>query len=174
MLDLVESALLFASEAHKNQKMFEPDIPYISHSMAVALDVLSAYKEGEEQFDLNFAIVVALLHDTIEDTNVTYQDIESTFGKKIADGVLALTKNKELPYYEQMEDCIKRIQKCDKEIAIVKLADRVFNLRKKPFVWNDEKAQSYALEAEYILKELGYASKYLRHKLKKRINEYLQ
>ena len=47
-----------------------------------------------EEFDLDFAVQVALLHDIIEDTATTYDELAEHFGSKVADGVLALTKNK--------------------------------------------------------------------------------
>jgi GTP diphosphokinase / guanosine-3',5'-bis(diphosphate) 3'-diphosphatase len=54
----------------------------------------------------------ALFHDSIEDTNTSYNDIKNDFGKEVADGVLALTKNFDLPTKsEQMKDSLQRIKK---------------------------------------------------------------
>lgn len=173
MIDSLESTLLFASIAHKDQHMFSPDVPYISHCFAVAINVIEAYYVGKEEFDLDFALKIALLHDTIEDTSITYDELVKEYGQKIADGVIALSKNPSLPIEEQMADCIKRIQKCPKEVAIVKLADRTFNLRDRPEQWDPEKCLFYCTEGKMIMNELGYASKYLRHKLKQRVKNYL-
>ncbi len=173
-MDSSEKVLLYASLAHKNQKMIDPDVPYISHTFGVVLNIFEASYIGKEEFDIDFAIKVALLHDTIEDTDTTYEDLKKEFGTRIADGVLALSKNRSLPEDDQMEDCIKRIQKCEKEIAIVKLADRTFNVRDKPLTWSQERIKLYADESIMILNELGYASKYLRHNLRLRIKKYNQ
>ena len=113
-----------------------------------------------------------MLHDTIEDTNVTYEMIENKFGKSIADGVSALTKNDSLDKSIKMMDSIERIKTNRKEVAIVKLADRVYNLRCAPKGWSKEKQIAYVEEGKVIYDELGFANKYLSNKLLERINNY--
>ncbi len=170
MLENLEDIILFASVAHKNQMMMDPEVPYLTHLISVASNVLEAYHNGEEKFNLDYALKLAILHDTIEDTEVTYDMLEQRYGKDIAMGVLALSKNDSLPYNMQLEDSIERIKKAPREVAIVKLADRTYNLMIKPEKWSKEKWDNYLKESEYMLNEIGIANKYLEDKLQERIS----
>lgn len=172
MIENLEDVILFAANAHKEQKMFEPDVPYITHVFGVASNVLEAYYNGEEKFDLDYALKVAILHDTIEDTDVCYGMIAEKYGEEIATGVQALSKNPLVEKSDRMKDCMIRIKECKKEVAIVKLADRVFNMRCAPTSWNDEKLQKYLDEAQMICNDLGDVNKYLKEKLESRMNNY--
>ncbi len=112
------------------------------------------------------------LHDTIEDTNITYQELENNFGKNVADGVLALTKNEIIEKEHQMGDSLNRILKLNKkEIAIVKLADRCFNTRCKVESWSNEKQKAYILEAEQICKKIGFYCEPLKNKILENISK---
>ena len=172
MLNNLEDVIMFASLYHEGQKMFEPEVSYLTHVMGVASNVLEAYHNGEEKFDLDYALKVAILHDTLEDTKATYDDIASKFGEEVARGVKALTKNENIEKVDRMKDSIERIKECPKEVAIVKLADRVYNLRCVPKSWSNEKVESYKQEGKVIYEELHLANKYLAEKLNYRINKY--
>lgn len=172
MLEDLEDVILFAAQAHKNQKMIEPEVTYLAHLIGVASNVLEAYHNGEEKFDLNYALKVAILHDVIEDTNVCYENIEKRYGKRIADGVLALTKNEEISKEKRIQEALTRIKKCEKEVAIVKLADRTFNMRTTPLIWDNNQCQMYANDAQKIIDELGSCNAYLKNKLEERIKRY--
>ena len=172
MLNNLEDVIMFASLHHEGQKMFEPDVSYLTHVMGVASNVLEAYYNGEEKFNLDYALKVAVLHDTLEDTNATYEEIADKFGEDVATGVKALTKNEEVEKADRMMDSIKRIKECPKEVAIVKLADRVYNLRCVPKSWSSEKVEGYKQEGKVIYEELHLANKYLAEKLNYRINNY--
>ncbi|MCJ8271434.1 MAG: hypothetical protein MJK04_18805, partial [Psychrosphaera sp.] len=86
----------FASVAHNQQLVPGTDNPYINHIGLVAMEVMSAcsrqtiVRSTSEQATL--AVLCALLHDTIEDTTTTYDDLVEQFGLEVAKGVLALTK----------------------------------------------------------------------------------
>jgi (p)ppGpp synthase/HD superfamily hydrolase len=172
MLENLEDVILFASLAHKDQLMMDPEVPYLTHLISVAGNVLEAYHNGEEKFDLDVALKLAILHDTIEDTNVTYDDIKEKFGEKIADGVLALSKNESLPYGDRLEDSIARIKGSYKEVAIVKLADRLNNLMIRPKNWNDDKWNNYLMLSKYLVNNLASSNKYLAFKLDEKILNY--
>lgn len=174
MIENLEDVILFASLAHRNQKMTDPDVPYLTHVIAVASNVLEAYYNGEEKFDLDYALKVAVLHDTIEDTIVSYDDIKKRYGEEIAEGVLALSKNEKIEKAYRMDDCISRIKQCRREVAIVKLADRTFNMRCKPANWDEGHCERYLEEAKKIYSELQDANEYLARKLSERISRYLE
>ena len=88
----------------------------------------------------DLAISCALLHDVIEDANITYDELYTKFGEKIANGVEALTKDKTLASkQEQMKDSIERLLAQPYEVQMVKLADRITNLGIPPKHWDNEK-----------------------------------
>ena len=173
----------FASKAHSKQSMPGSDIPYINHIGLVTMEVISALAQPKTErmqhyqpikFQ-NLAVVCALLHDTIEDTTVTFEEIETTFNKYFAQGVLALTKNTNLPTKrEQMLDSLARIKAQPLEISMVKMADRITNLQPPPHYWTKEKINNYREEAQLILDELGKANEYLAKRLADKIQNYQQ
>jgi len=95
------------------------------------MEVLMA-NANTEDFNVALAIQAALLHDTIEDTDTTFSEVEENFGTAVANAVLALTKNESLPKEEQMMDSLKRIKKLPYDVWAVKMADRITNLQKPP------------------------------------------
>lgn len=171
-IDKYNKALFFAQKAHQNQKMKYPsDAPYILHCVGVASTALVASEnDSTHNLDRNLIAQVALLHDTLEDTSTCFGELKKEFGDSVAKGVLALTKNENLTSYESMQDSINRIKQQPIEIAIVKLADRTFNLRCRVPSWSHEKQLSYIEEGKLILKELGYSSEFLSEKLQSNID----
>lgn len=164
-------ALFFAINAHKNQKMMYPkDMPYSAHIFGVCASAVN-YCVNEKNIDWDLLVQVALLHDCIEDTSVTYEDIKSKFGVAVADGVLALSKSKNLAK-DAIKDSVLRIKQQPREIAIVKMADRLFNIRDRVPVWNKEKQEYYLEDAKFILDNLSYASKTLSEALSLAIENY--
>ena len=170
-LEKFYDVLLFAIKAHQGQKMkFPSDVDYSAHIVGVTVTAVNFAKN--EDVDMDLLASVALLHDTIEDTNITYQDIENNFGKNVADGVLALTKNEIIEKEHQMGDSLARILKLNKkEIAIVKLADRCFNTRCKVEAWSNEKQKAYILEAEQICEKIGFYCLPLKNKILENISK---
>ena len=169
--DLYLKALRFAAIAHRDQKFLGTDLPYIIHLTSVAMEVMGVICiEDIENPDL--AVQCALLHDTLEDTEIQFNDIEKNFGKDVSQGVLALTKNGEIDKSYKMSDSIERIKLQPKEIWIVKLADRITNMESPPSHWTRDKITDYRSEADYILKNLGPASTFLEQRLKKKIENY--
>ncbi|MBC8004217.1 MAG: bifunctional (p)ppGpp synthetase/guanosine-3',5'-bis(diphosphate) 3'-pyrophosphohydrolase, partial [Verrucomicrobia bacterium] len=123
-------------------------------------------------FNLDFAVPVALLHDTIEDTATEFSEIENKFGLRVAQAVSSLTKNSELPKEEQMPDTLARIKELPSEIWAIKLADRITNLQAPPLNWNKEKKIEYHTESKTILKELREGNAFLASRLEAKIKEY--
>lgn len=173
MQTLYQKALLFAANKHTEAKQLltGTQLPYIVHLSNVAMEILVT-SQHSENFDINFAIQIALLHDTIEDTATTFNDIQTHFNKEIAEAVLALTKNEDLEKKEQMIDSLNRIKKLKKEVAAVKLADRITNLQSPPKQWNKDKIKSYHSEALLILETLSGTNKYLENRLQAKIEDY--
>ena len=170
---LYQKAIRFAAEKHleNNQKVPGTNMPYGVHLSNVAMEIMIA-SFYTDNFDLNFAVQLALLHDVLEDTSTKFEELEKVFGKEIAIGVLALTKNENLLKEEKMLDALKRIKLMSKEVWAVKLADRITNLQVPPTDWDNSKKVKYLLDAELILSELREGNEFLAVRLKNKIKEY--
>ncbi len=165
-------ALNFAARAHGEQKT-PSGLPYVTHLSAVTMEVIHACEESKMELEkADKAIVSALLHDTIEDTDITYDDIYTEFGVDVAEAVDALTKDKTLSKKAQMEDSINKLLTQPYEIQMVKLADRITNMQKPPESWDSEKIFNYHKEAKFILSCLKNSNAYLSKRLEDKINEY--
>lgn len=169
--DIYLKALGFAAQAHNGQKVPGTDLPYLMHVVSVCMEVTAVISQ-EGASDPDLAVQCALLHDTIEDTHVTASDINLIFGSEVTAGVEALTKNRELPKDERIKDSIRRILEMPREIAIVKLADRVTNLQPPPAHWDEQKIRHYRRDAERILEHLGGASRLLSERMKFKLAGY--
>ena len=167
--NLINEAWYFASKQHRGQLYPGKDkLPYLTHIGSVVIELLPALQENDIP-DATLAICCAILHDTVEDTSADETEIAIMFGKAIAAGVSSLSKNKTLHGMEATLDSLKRIQQQSREVWMVKLADRVANLRIPPSCWSTEKCHAYAEEAQAILDTLGEASTLLASTLKTRI-----
>ncbi|MFA8450250.1 MAG: HD domain-containing protein [Bacteroidales bacterium] len=162
--DEYQDAIRFAGEKHAGQSIPGSPISYMAHISNVAMEVLLSYFK-KPSFDINFATQVAILHDVLEDTQCTTQELENKFGQKITDAVQALSKDKCISSHLQIKDSIHRIKKMPKEVGLVKLADRITNLQPPPTTWTKDKIQTYKEESLYILKELGNCNDYLKGRL---------
>jgi (p)ppGpp synthase/HD superfamily hydrolase len=170
--DRYVDALRFAAAAHAGQTEQGSELPYLVHVVSVAAEVIAALPTMPE-LDADLAIACALLHDTVEDTQVTLDDIRARFGDSVAAGVAALTKDTLLSDKSYaMADSLRRIKEQPREIAIVKLADRITNLSEPPAQWSKAKRVAYRAEAGVIADTLGYASAALEARLRSRIERY--
>ena len=136
-------AALFAAEKHKNQRRKDADAsPYINHPLALA-SVLAV----EGCIEDSDVICAALLHDTIEDTNTTAEDLVETFGAKVAAIVLEVTDDKSLDKAVRKEEQVKHAPHISREAKLVKLADKICNLRDilstPPADWTAERKTAY-------------------------------
>ncbi len=172
--ELYQKAMKFAGEKHRHQKVPGTGANYLLHLSNVAMEVLIAYHHVSS-FDLDFAVQVAILHDTIEDTEATYEEIREVFGEAVAEGVQALTKNDQLATkQEKMMDSLSRIKAQPKEVGMVKLADRITNLQPPPANWSKDKIDAYHEEAKLIAVELVGKHSYLNQRLLDKIDTYLR
>jgi (p)ppGpp synthase/HD superfamily hydrolase len=170
--ELYQEAIKYAGEKHSEQKVSGTNSNYLLHVSNVAMEVLMAYN-FDNGFDIDFAIQTAILHDTIEDTDADYEEIKNKFGEPIAEAVQALTKNEKLESKsEQMTDSLNRINKLQKEVGLVKIADRITNLQAPPKYWNAEKINEYCEEAKIISATLSGKNDYLNKRLESKIQEY--
>jgi (p)ppGpp synthase/HD superfamily hydrolase len=147
-------------------------IPYINHLASVAAEVAWGIG-GDPAWDIDLAVQCALLHDVVEDTETSLDDVRAEFGAAVADGVQALTKDTSIESRAmQMTDSLARIRLQPNEIWAVKLADRITNLYHPPFYWNSEKIAHYKSESQAILAALGPANARLAARLADKIGAY--
>ena len=151
--DILNRAYVFAMHAHGHQKRASGD-PYFSHPIEVA-GILSDMKlDGA-------SIVTALLHDTVEDTDTTLEDIQSRFGDEIralVDGVTKLTRIElQSDATKQAENFRKLVLAMSRDIRVllVKLADRLHNMRTLHYIQNPEKRRRIAAETLEIYAPLA-------------------
>ena len=170
--EIYQKTIKFAAEKHKNQKVPGTQSNYLLHVSNVAMEIILTHKENHD-FDLNYAIQLALLHDTLEDTETEFSEIKEKFGEKVALGVHALTKNESLnTKKERMIDSLSRINELEKEVGMVKIADRITNLQKPPKHWDKDKIVNYLDEAILIYKTLNGKNEFLDNRLQSKIIEY--
>jgi guanosine-3',5'-bis(diphosphate) 3'-pyrophosphohydrolase len=124
-LSVLLDAVLFAAERHRNQRRKDADAsPYINHPIALAH--LLATTGG-----VNDVVILqaAILHDTIEDTETTEEELRARFGADVTNIVLELTDDKSLPKLRRKELQVEHAPHNSLGAALVKLADKTCNLR---------------------------------------------
>ena len=130
--NLIRKAYIFSKEAHGNQKRHSGDL-YFSHPVAVA-EIVIDLKLDEA------SIVTALLHDVVEDTEISLEDIEKEFGEQIAklvDGVTKLGKIESISSNERVAENFRKLTLAmseDIRVLLIKLADRLHNMRTLNYV----------------------------------------
>jgi GTP pyrophosphokinase len=151
--DLLNRAYVFSMKAHGSQERASGD-PYFSHPLQVA-EILTRMKlDGA-------SIVTALLHDTVEDTDATLDQIEHLFGKEIARLVDGVTKLSRLELQSDNTKHAENFRKLvlamsnDIRVLLVKLADRLHNMQTLHYIANPEKRKRIALETLEIYAPLA-------------------
>lgn len=151
-IELVRNAYKFAANAHKDQVRWSGE-PYFVHVVETALLVC--------QLKLDIpSVAAALLHDTVEDCEVTWQDLADNFGPEIADIVEGVTKLTRTPFTSQAEKQAESFRKMllamahDIRVVIVKLCDRLHNMRTLQFQPED-KQRRIAIETKEIYAPLA-------------------
>ena len=151
--NILQKAFNLASAGHIDQKRHSGE-PYITHPLHVAIYL------SELSMDLE-TIVSAILHDLIEDTDITYNDIKKEFGKEIADIVDGVTKLDKINYNSKEEAKADAIRKMviamskDIRVLILKLADRLHNIETIDYL-NEWKQEKIAQETLYVYAPLAH------------------
>jgi guanosine-3',5'-bis(diphosphate) 3'-pyrophosphohydrolase len=144
-------ALSFAAEKHRNQRRKDAKAsPYINHPIELA-DVLA--NEGNVT-DID-TLCAAVLHDTIEDTEATEGELKEIFGERITAIVIDVTDDKSLPYDDRKESQVRHAPNSLPEAKLVKLADKICNLRNilsaPPVEWSEDRKDKYFKWAELVV-----------------------
>ena len=150
---LLNRAYVYTVQKHGSQKRASGD-PYFSHPIEVA-GLMTELKLDQQ------TIMTALLHDTVEDTLVTIEDIEQNFGPDVArlvDGVTKLSKIEAMPENERAAENLRKFLLAmseDLRVLLVKLADRLHNMRTLHFIKSEDKRRRIARETMDIYAPLA-------------------
>jgi GTP diphosphokinase / guanosine-3',5'-bis(diphosphate) 3'-diphosphatase len=141
-MELVLQAAAFAAEKHRNGRRKDAEAsPYINHPIQLAYILVQA--------DIEDPVVLAsaLLHDTIEDTNTTHDEIEIVFGHEIANIVVECSDDKSLTKLERKQAQIDKAAKISQKAKLVKIADKIANVSDidgaPPAGWSLERKREY-------------------------------
>lgn len=143
-LELLLAALAFAAERHRDQRRKGMEAsPYINHPIAVA-----RLLQGVGGVDDARVLAAALLHDTVEDTRTSFEELEDAFGPAVAEIVREVTDDTSLPREARKAEQVRHAPHLSRGARLVKLADKVINLgdvlQAPPAGW------SAARKAEYF------------------------
>lgn len=120
-LDLIEKAARIAVIAHKEQKRKTDDLPYIVHPCMVALK-LAKYNFSDT------TVAAALVHDVLEDTNVSADELGEALGSEIVEIVSTLSEDKSLPWEERKKKYVEAVRRGSDEVKAISAADKIHNL----------------------------------------------
>lgn len=157
-LPLILKALAYATEKHRGQTRKDADAtPYIYHPIDLAS--LLWTEAGIHDAEV---LAAAILHDTIEDTTTTYDDLEERFGKAVADIVGEVTDDKSLPKAERKKRQVEHARHLPHKARLVKLADKTCNLRDiaatPPKDWSLARRREYFEWAEKVVSQIREAN----------------
>ena len=143
--DLLDHAIVFAVQAHHNTERRGKGFPYIVHPME-AVEIVSTITADQE------LLAAAALHDTIEDTDVTVEQIREVFGERVAElvhaesdqvnGELFNGENEEETWHARKQAAIDRLTAASHDAKIVAMGDKLSNMRA---IWRDYQIQGDAL-----------------------------
>ena len=158
---LLIDALAFAADKHRTQRRKDPEAsPYINHPIALAR-VLSV--EGRVR-DVK-VLAAAVLHDTLEDTKTTYEELHERFGPAIAGIVREVTDDKTLLPVERKRLQIEHAGELSHRARLVKLADKISNLRdltvNAPAEWSLQRRRDYFDWAKKVIDKVRGTNKKL-------------
>jgi guanosine-3',5'-bis(diphosphate) 3'-pyrophosphohydrolase len=153
-LALLLKALAFAAHKHRDQRRKDPAAsPYINHPIALA-DVL-VNEGGVTDVEV---LCAALLHDTVEDTDTTHEELANAFGSRVARIVAEVTDDQALPKAERKRLQVEQAAHLSPEAKLVKLADKICNLRdvaeRPPASWDLARRREYFDWAKRVVDRL--------------------
>ena len=151
-------AASFAAKKHTNQKRKGDDAaPYINHPLEVAN--LLANKGNIDDYDV---LIAAILHDTVEDTATTKEEISELFGEKVCGFVLEVTDDKSLPKAERKQKQIEHAPHLSNGAKQIKLGDKISNItdvmNDPPAGWSKERRLEYIEWGEKVVAGLRGAN----------------
>ncbi|KAL3121476.1 hypothetical protein niasHT_004921 [Heterodera trifolii] len=171
-ISLLVKAADFAARRHRFQKRKDERTPYINHPIGVAFLLISVAKVYDPA-----TLAAAYLHDLVEDTKTTFEELEQLFGREVADIVRECTDDKNLPKDVQRKKQVEKAAGSSYKAKLVKLADKLYNLRDLqrtlPIGWSKSRAKEYTKWAKEVVTQLKGTNEALEMALDDVINQLL-
>jgi guanosine-3',5'-bis(diphosphate) 3'-pyrophosphohydrolase len=144
-------ALAFAAEKHSRQRRKDSEAsPYINHPIAVATVLAAEAGVSDEA-----VLLAAVLHDTVEDTETTFEELERRFGRTVRDLVAEVTDDKSLPKQERKDLQVAHARAASAGARQIKIADKICNIRdiaeSPPADWPLDRKREYLVWAERVV-----------------------
>ena len=163
---LILKAGHFAAEKHKKQRRKDKDAsPYINHPISVALAIVQIGEVDDPEI-----LAAALLHDTIEDTETTPEELEKEFGQQVCAYVLDVTDDKSLPKAQRKKKQIEHAKALSKGAALIKLGDKISNVsdvtNNPPDGWDINRRNEYLDWAETVIGNCPKVNEKMENKFK--------
>ncbi len=146
-VNLLMQAISFAARAHEGKYRKDCETPYVSHVFRVCLTLRHVFNVDDEQ-----VLAAAVLHDTIEDTDKDFDDIEERFGRDVATWVALMSKDKRVPEEVCEAAYAKQLEKAPDEVKLIKLADIYDNI-----------SDASSAVSDQLTKTLRKTGRYLKH-----------
>ena len=167
---LILKAAHFAAKKHRDQRRKDKHAsPYIIHPISVALAIAQIGRVDDPEI-----LAAALLHDTLEDTETTPEELEAEFGKKVCEYVLDVTDDKTLPKDERKSRQIEHAKKISKGAALIKLGDKISNvtdvINNPPEDWDINRRKEYLDWAEKVIENCPKVNERMENKLQEILN----
>jgi guanosine-3',5'-bis(diphosphate) 3'-pyrophosphohydrolase len=153
-ITLLMEALAFSAHKHRNQRRKDVDAsPYINHPIALAR--VLAVEGGVSDHK---TLAVAILHDTLEDTETTYEELKERFGRAIAQAVLEVSDDKSLSKADRKRLQVEHAAHLSRRARLVKLADKTCNVRdmasQPPHGWDLARRREYFDWAKQVVEQI--------------------
>ena len=168
---LILKAVHFSAQKHSTQRRKDENAsPYINHPISVALAI--AQIGGVDDPEI---LAAALLHDTLEDTETTPEELEDEFGKKVCEYVLDVSDDKTLPKDERKSRQIEHAKKISKGAALIKLGDKISNvtdvINNPPEDWDNNRRKEYLDWAEKVIENCPKVNDRMENKFQEIIKQ---
>src|ERR1700722_4078144 len=166
------SGVNFAAEKHRLQtRKNKEKTPYISHPIGVAFNLMGVGEVRDSSL-----MIGALLHDTVKDTQTTFEEIEGKFGKQVASYVREVTDDKSLAKEVRKRLQVVNASHKSKGATQIKLADKLFNLHdlynNPPVDWTQTRIDRYYEWAQSVVDRLPESNEKLHKAVKEIIDQY--
>lgn len=171
-IEKILDAVVFAADKHRNQFRKDPkQTPYIIHPIGVASHLITIGRVKDTEI-----IIAALLHDTVEDTETTFEEINEIFGPRVASLVEEVTDDKTLPKHIRKMLQISHAPHKSPGAALIKLADKLYNLSDllyfPPPDWTQERVDQYFVWAQTVVDNLPKVNQPLKDAVDATIQKY--
>jgi len=148
---LILKAIRFSAQKHNNQRRKDAkSSPYINHPIEVAETLWAVGNVRDEAL-----LIAAILHDTIEDTDTSKEEIKTEFGEEVLNLVIEVTDDKSLPKETRKQLQVEHAPHKSERAKLLKIADKINNIRdiikSPPEHWSLERRQEYLLWSERVV-----------------------